>query len=83
MAWTGRTALLSPGAKVYWSIRINGGADFGAQLSLANPLNPGGVLRTYHQSKKREDDGSTTYLVTVENVGSVTTNYNLQGGGLT
>jgi hypothetical protein len=58
-----------------------GGADHGAQSIHAHPLNPGGSLQVNDQTKVMNNDGSFTYWVTVRNIGSVVTNYNLQGGG--
>jgi hypothetical protein len=81
MAWTGFFGTLAPGASTTWW--YSWGGDRGAQLALANPLNPGGRLLSYDLSKKMENGGSITYFVSVRNTGSVTTNYNLQGGGLT
>jgi hypothetical protein len=87
MGFTTGFGTIAPGQVQYWWYRhFQGGVDgvdLGPQYAMANPLNPGGFLRVYHQSKKKEDNGSITYWVTVENVGSVTTNFNLQGGGLT
>jgi hypothetical protein len=50
---------------------------------MANPLNPGGILQVNNQTKERNNDGTVTYWVTVRNIGNVTTNFTLQGGGLT
>jgi hypothetical protein len=49
---------------------------------MANPLNPGGCLQVNDQNKCRNNDGSITYWVTIKNIGSVTTNLNISGGGL-
>ena len=66
-----------------WWYRINNGADLGPRYAMANPFNPGGELESHHQTKKKEGDGTITYWVWVRNIGSVTTNFNLQVGGLT
>ncbi len=62
--------------------RFSGGADRGAQYAMANPLNPGGALETYSQIKYKINDGTITYGARVRNIGSVATNWNLQGGGV-
>jgi len=58
-----------------------GGADHGAQAIHAQPLNPGGFLQVNDQAKVLNNDGTFTYWVNVTNIGSVTTNYSVQGGG--
>jgi hypothetical protein len=66
-----------------WWYRLSGGADMGAQYCMAHPLNPGGSLQVNDQTKQRNNDGSITYWVTIRNIGSLATNFTLQGGGLT
>jgi hypothetical protein len=58
-----------------------GGADHGAQSLHAHPLNPGGSLEVDDQTKVMNNNGSFTYWVTIRNIGSITTNFSLQGGG--
>jgi len=74
---------IAPGTAQRWWYRRNNGEDFGAQYCMANPLNPGGSLQVNDQTKVKENDGSITYWVTIHNIGGVTTNFNLHGGGLT
>jgi hypothetical protein len=81
MAWTGLFGTLAPGQSTRWNYSF-AGEDRGAQLALPHPLNPGGTLQANDQTKGRNSDGTITYYVTVRNIGSFTTNYNLQGGGL-
>lgn len=50
---------------------------------MAHPLNPGGSLQVNDQTKERRNDGTITYWVTIKNIGGVTTNFSLSGGGLT
>ena len=69
-----------PGAVGRFNISF-GGADHGAQSIHAHPLNPGGSLQVDNQTKTKNNDGSFTYWVTIRNIGSVTTNFSLQGGG--
>lgn len=71
---------ISPGAVQRWFVSFGGG-DRGAQYIGANPLNPGGSLQMSDQTKTKNNDGSITYWVTIRNIGGVTTNFNLQGGG--
>ncbi len=73
---------LAPGETARWWYRRDGGADFGAQYCMVNPLNPGGSIIANDQTKRRENDSSTTYLVTFRNEGGLPTNFNLSGGGL-
>ncbi|MGJ8664129.1 MAG: hypothetical protein ACSHWU_10770 [Marinicella sp.] len=72
---------LAPGATQRWWYSF-GGSDKGAQYCMAHPLNPGGDLRVTNQTKKRNNNGTITYWVTIRNLGSVTTNFSLSGGGL-
>jgi hypothetical protein len=71
---------LAPGARGRYSISF-GGADHGAQSIHGHPLNPGGSLNVNDQNKIMNNDGTFTYWVTIQNVGGLTTNFNLQGGG--
>jgi hypothetical protein len=71
---------IAPGGVQRWFLTF-GGADRGAQSIHADPLNPGGALQVNDQTKVRNNDGSITYFVTIRNIGSVTTNFSLQGGG--
>lgn len=72
---------LAPGQTARWWYSF-GGADRGAQMAEGHPLNPGGSLLAYDQTKVRDNSGTITYWVTIRNIGSVTTNFSLQGGGL-
>lgn len=82
MAWTAFSGSLAPGAQTTWWYTW-GSTDKHAQPAFANPRNPGGHLLSYNFSKKMEPNGSISYFVTVRNIGSLSTTYNLQGGGLT
>jgi hypothetical protein len=81
LAWTAGFATISPGASRWQS--FTWGSNPGAQHIVPNPLNPGGFLRIDELSKKLETNGSVTYVVVYTNVGSVATNVNFQGGGVT
>lgn len=72
---------LAPGASQRWNFRFGG--DRGTQYITAHPLNPGGDLLVFDHSKKKENDGTFTYFVTVRNIGPNATNFNWQGGGVT
>lgn len=72
---------ISPGQTQRWFYTF-GGADRGAQYCMAHPLNPGGSLQVNNQTKTRNNDGTITYWVSISNIGSVTTNFSLSGGGL-
>ena len=71
---------LAPGQSTRWWYSFGGG-DHGLQIAGGHPLNPGGNLLAYDQSKARNNDGTTTYWVSIRNIGSVTTNFSIQGGG--
>ena len=81
MAWTGLFGTIAPGQSQRWWYSF-GGEDRGAQLALPHPLNPGATLQANDQTKARNTDGTIAYFVTVRNIGSSTTNFNWQGGGL-
>jgi hypothetical protein len=81
MPWTGHFGTIAPGESQRWW--FSWGTDRHAQFVMANPLNPGGVLEVSGFTKATNNDGSITYWVTIRNIGSLTTNFNLQGGGLT
>ena len=80
MSWTSGFGTIAPGTSQRWWFSFSG-ADKGPQFCEANPLNPGGSLKVNDETKVKNNDGSTTYWVTIWNIGSVTTNFNLQGGG--
>jgi hypothetical protein len=82
MPWTSGFGTIIPGESQRWWYSF-GGQDQGPQLATGHPLNPGGTLQVNDQTKARNSDGSITYWVTVRNIGGFTTNFNLQGGGLT
>jgi len=71
---------LAPGASGRYSISF-GGADHGAQYIGGNPENPGGGIQASAETKNMNTDGTITYWVTLQNVGSNATNFSLQGGG--
>ena len=81
MPWENFFGTLAPGqwSRWWWGW----GNDRGAQFAMGNPLNPGGSLKSYDYTKTKENDGSIRYWVSIANTGSVTTNFTLQGGGLT
>ncbi|SOD95200.1 hypothetical protein [Spirosoma fluviale] len=70
---------LAPGATHNWW--YTRGADFGFQHAAADIKTPGGPLIAFDQGKKKENNGSTTYFVSIRNIGPVPVLYNLQGGG--
>ena len=72
---------LVSGQTARWWYRF-GGSDLGAQYCMVNPLNPGGSIVANDQTKRRENDGTITYLVSFRNESGVSTNFNLSGGGL-
>ncbi|MGA2257751.1 MAG: hypothetical protein ABSG53_24070 [Thermoguttaceae bacterium] len=71
---------LAPGASGRYSISFGGG-DHGAQAIHGHPENPGGSLQVDDQTKTMNADGSFTYWVTIKNVGTLATDFSLQGGG--
>ena len=73
---------IAPGTAQRWWIKHGGNGDRGAQYTMAHPLNPGGSLQVNNQTKKRNNDGTITYWVTIRNIGDLTTNFSLSGGGL-
>ena len=80
MTWTLGNATVNAGQT--WSQWFSWGSDPGAQYIVPNPLNPGGILQINSVSKQLNADGSVVYTVVFTNTGSVTTNVNFQGGGL-
>jgi hypothetical protein len=81
MTWT--VGFVTVNAGQQWGQWFSWGSDQHAQYIAPNPLSPGGFLRIDNQSKKINDDGSVVYYLTFTNIGSVATNVNFQGGGLT
>jgi hypothetical protein len=81
MVWTVGSVTISPGARL--GHRFTWSSDPHAQHIVPNPLNPGGLLRIDELSKEQLAGGSVRYRVFYTNIGSVATNLNFQGGGLT
>lgn len=88
----GAVTSIEPGATHRWwylpAIRIGlvelpPGLDLGLQHAGARVLTPGAELVAFDQSKKMENDGTFTYLVSIRNVSSFPALYNLEGGGAT
>jgi hypothetical protein len=73
---------LASGETARWWYRFTDGADFGAQYCMVHPLNPGGSIVVNDQTKRRENDGTITYVVSMRNEAGVPTNFSLSGGGL-
>lgn len=73
---------LAAGATGRYNISY-GGSDQGAQAIGGQVENPGGCLQATDQTKCMNTDGTITYWVTLQNIGSAPTNFNLQGGGYT
>jgi hypothetical protein len=74
---------LQPGQSAAWTVSFGG--DPGSQLFTADIKTPNqGATHRYDNNKKRKlNDGSTRYLVTITNEGPGSCFHNLQGGGLT
>jgi len=87
----GAVTSIEPGATQRWwyrpAIRIGlsewSGLDLGLQHAGARVLTPGAELLAFDQSKKMENDGSFTYMVSIRNVSAFPALYNLEGGGAT
>jgi hypothetical protein len=71
---------LAAGATGRYSVSF-GGADQGAQFIGGQVQNPGGCLQMSNQTKCRNADGTFIYWVTIQNIGTLGTNFALQGGG--
>jgi hypothetical protein len=74
---------LAPGAGVLvFGINFSSEADVSPIVIMANPLDPGGAMQTFNQSKMRHFFNTVSHAVNVVNVGSVVSRYNLEGGSL-
>ena len=81
MTYTVGFATVQPGQIFQESLFF--GSDPGPQWIVANPISPGGLIRTDNFLKRLEPGGGVTYFINFTNVGNVPTNVNFQGGGLT
>jgi len=77
----GPVTSIASGSTQRWWYRRSGGSNYGFQNAGADIKTPGAELTGFDQSKLMENDGSTTYHVSIRNSGSVPCLYNLQGGG--
>jgi len=73
---------LNPGQPAFWSYSYGG--DHGTQMATADVKIPslGGVHLAFDQKKRKVNDGTTTYFVTITNQGPGSCFHNLQGGGM-
>ena len=74
--------VIAGGQTIRWGYRYSEGANRAAQYAMAHPVAPGHELQVNDQSKRIENDGSVTYLVTVRNPDTLSVAYFLEGGGL-
>lgn len=65
-----------------FEIQRGDGNDEGAQFIMANPLEKGAKLYSFNQTKRRLPGGKVSYLVTVQNRGSIKTDCDFSGGGM-
>lgn len=73
---------LAEGQSVVWNYSYGG--DHGVQIASADIKTPnfGAVLLATNQEKRILNDGTTTYFVTITNLGPGPVFHNLQGGGV-
>lgn len=81
MTWTVGFATIQPGQTLQQFFSF--GSDPGPEWIVANPISPGGLIRTDNFQKRLESGGGVTYFINFTNVGNVPTNVNFQGGKLT
>jgi hypothetical protein len=81
----GPVTFLDEGQTAYWWYVRNGGEDFGTQFASADIKTPnaGGVHLAFDQRKEKDNNGHTTYFVSIANQGPGGSWHNLQGGGMT
>jgi hypothetical protein len=79
----GPIRLLNAGQSTYWQYWWSG-QDKGTQLATADVKspNPGSWHIATNEGKRKDNDGSATYEVTITNVGPGSAYHNLQGGGM-
>ncbi|VVE72633.1 hypothetical protein PAN31117_04463 [Pandoraea anapnoica] len=80
----GPLTFLNPNQAAYWWYVRNGGEDLGTQFASADVKTPnsGGIHRADNQRKEKDNNGHTTYYVTITNLGPGGAWHNLQGGGM-
>ncbi len=73
---------LAEGQSAFWNYSYGG--DHGVQFAAADIKTPnfGAVLLASDQEKRILNDGTTTYFVTITNLGPGVVFHNLQGGGV-
>lgn len=80
--WTRFSGTAIPNGNYRFVVDLGGTAagEKGPQYLMANPLNPGGRLRTNYVEKRKTPTGRTHYVIDFKNVGTVSTTFNIQGG---
>ena len=80
----GSQTFLNAGQTAFWWYTRNGGQDFGTQFASADVKTPnnGGVHLAFDQKKEKDNNGNTTYFVSITNQGPGGAFHNLQGGGM-
>ncbi|WP_380705267.1 hypothetical protein [Salinithrix halophila] len=73
MAWQIGPQSLSPGASVRWWFHWSGYPGF--EVIGVKPATPGSELRYSEPGVQMNNDGSTTYYMTVKNVGPFSVQY--------
>jgi len=73
---------LAEGETAFWHYSFGG--DQGSRFATADIKTPnaGAVLLAFDQEKQINNDGHTTYFVSIRNLGPGSAFHNLQGGGL-
>jgi hypothetical protein len=77
MAWTFGSNTLNPGESQRWWLWWNGYP--GLEVIGVAPSDPGGQIQYTTPGTQNNPDGSTTYFLTVTNVGSAATQYSFTG----
>ncbi len=80
MSWTWGTNTLAPGQSQRWWLWWPG--DPGFEVLGVQTLNPGDEVDCTAPGVRRNSDGSTTYLVTITNVGASVVQYHFRGVAL-
>jgi len=73
---------LAPGAGITYYWHNSGYTDMGVLILQPHPLNPGGILLVVGTRKENVPGVGIRYAVSFKNIGNVSTNWSLEGGGV-
>ena len=80
MAWTWGTNTLNPGQTQRWWLWWSGYPGF--EVIGVQPINPGSEIQCTTPGVQMNNDGSTTYFITVRNVGPFAVQYHFRGNAI-